>query len=253
MKMTSLLWIACLALATFACDDNNNNASTVDLEMNFTSSFGTEPLLMYAQDYAYESGMELKFQLFQFYISDVKLLTETKSENNALDLADIELVSFENVQSNEAADQGVSINFQEVPAGTYSGIQFGLGVAPDMNATQPGDYTPGHPLDNHYWSWARGYVFTKIEGNADLDGDGTFEEKLTFHIGENDYFRTLTIEQNITVEEGAKLSFNVDLKKVLIDAQGEFLDFSKVSQDHTNDVNIASFIADNLSTAIELK
>lgn len=248
-----LFLVALMALTSFSCEDNTNTATEVDLEMNFTGTFGDDPLMMYAQDYDYQAGMDLKFQLFQFYISDVKLLQETKSENSDVDLTDIQLVSFADVQSAEASSQGISINFQDVPAGTYSGIQFGLGVAPDMNATQPGDYAPGHPLDNHYWSWARGYVFTKIEGNADLDGDGVFEEKLTFHIGENDYFRTLTIEQTIEIAEGAKLSFNVDLEKVLIDAQGAFLDFSKVSQDHTNDANIASFIADNLGTAIELK
>ncbi|GAB5553242.1 MAG: hypothetical protein Sapg2KO_28330 [Saprospiraceae bacterium] len=253
MKTIVLLLISFLTFTSFSCEDNTNTATEVDLEMNFTGSFGEEPLLMYAQDYNYQAGMDLKFQLFQFYISDVKLLKDTKSQANAVDLVEIELVSFENVQSIEAADKGVSINIQNVPTGTYSGIQFGLGVAPDLNATQPGDYTPGHPLDSHYWSWARGYVFTKIEGNADLNGDDVFEEKLTFHLGENDYFRTLTIEQNLEIKEGAKLSFNVDLEKVLIDAQGEFLDFSKVSQDHTNDVNIASFIANNLGTAIELK
>lgn len=253
MKIFSILLIAFLSLTSFSCDDNNNTATEVDLEMNFTGSFGTAPLLMYDRDYDYQSGMDLKFQLFQFYISDVKLLKDTKSQDNAVDLAEIELVSFGEIQSDDAAAKGVSINIQNVPVGSYNGIQLGLGVAPDLNASQPGDYTPGHPLDNHYWSWARGYVFTKIEGNADLDGDGVFEEKLTFHIGENDYFRTLTIEQNIEIKEGAKLSFNVDLEKVLIDAQGAFLDFSKVSQDHTNDANIATFIADNLGTAIELK
>lgn len=253
MKIFSLFLIAFLTLSSFSCEENNSTATNVDLEMNFTGSFGTEPLLMFAQDYDYQAGMDLKFQLFQFYISDVKLLTDTKSTANAVDLAEIELISFEKVQSADAAAKGISINIQDVPTGTYSGIQLGLGVAPGMNATQPGDYSPGHPLDGHYWSWARGYVFTKIEGNADLDGDGVFEEKLTFHIGENDYFRTLTIEQTIEIKEGAKLSFNVDLEKVLIDAQGEFLDFSKVSQDHTNDVNVATFIANNLGTAIELK
>ena len=45
MKMTSLLWIALLTLATFACDDDDNNASSVDLEMNFTGSFGLQGTL----------------------------------------------------------------------------------------------------------------------------------------------------------------------------------------------------------------
>jgi hypothetical protein len=253
MRTIPLLLFAFLFLSSFSCEEKTNTESKVDLELNFKGNFGAEPLLMYDRAYAYQGGMDLKFQLFQFYISDVKLLKDTKSQADGVDLVDIELVSFADIQSTDKAAEGVRINVLDVPAGIYNGIQFGLGVAADLNATQPGDYAPPHPLDNHFWSWARGYVFTKIEGNADLDGDGIFEEKLTFHIGENDYFRTLTIEQTIEVKEGAKLAFTVDLEKILVDEQGEFLDFSKVSQDHTNNAAIARFIADNLAKSIELK
>ena len=49
------------------CDLNDEDEGFGAIQMNFQSNFGDEPLLMYAQEYDYESGMKLKLQLFQFY------------------------------------------------------------------------------------------------------------------------------------------------------------------------------------------
>jgi hypothetical protein len=248
--MKKILWLAALALVALSCEDKAPSAGLVNFDVQFTGVFDGSPLQMYEQAYDYEDGMDLRFQLFQFYVSDLALI---RSENNAestVQLADIELISFGDVQSAADAAEGVTLSFEEVPAGNYSGLRMGLGVSADLNATQPGDYTPPHPLDNHYWSWARGYVFTKVEGNADLDGDGVFEQKLTFHIGENDYYRELIINQPIEVGEGGKISLEVDLARVLKSDGGNYLNFREVTQDHTNNVEVASMIADNLQQAI---
>lgn len=245
----SLLFAAALFLLA-SCDKEVSRAGLVDFSVQFTGVFDESPLRMYEQTYAYEDNMELRFQLFQFYVSDLSLIRSANNDESTVQLSDIELVSFGDVQSAVDAAAGVTLSFTEVPAGNYVGLKMGLGVSPDLNATQPGDYSPPHPLDNHYWSWARGYVFTKVEGNADLDGDGVFEEKLTFHIGENDYYRELVIRQPIEVSSEGKIKLQVDLAKVLKSESGAFLNFREVKQDHTNNPEVASMIADNLSQAI---
>ncbi len=252
MRSVNFTLLFLFLLVGFACEEDQTSTAT-DITLNFKGLYGDQPLVMFDDEYTYEDNMDLKFQLFQFYISEVSLLKEDKSQTDGTMLTEIDLVSFDGFTSLEQAQEGVNIAIKDIPKGEYSGIKIGLGVPADLNATQPGDYNPPHPLDNHYWSWARGFVFAKVEGNADLDQDGTFEEKLTFHIGENDFYREKIIEQSIAIQENSTLNFTVDLEQVLVDAQGAYLDFRTVSQDHTNDLDLAAFIMDNLVQAIELK
>lgn len=237
-----------------SCEKDTAEPATGEVVLQFKGTFGSDPLLMYAADYPYEAGMDLKFQLFQFYLSDIVLLGENKTTGDSVVLSDIELVSFKDIQTADAAQQGVQLRIKNVPQGRYRGIKFGLGVSPDLNATSPAAYTPPHPLDDNYWSWATGYVFTKIEGNADLNADGIFETKLTFHAGGNSYYRQQTYLRDLTVASGENtLQFSVDLERVLKAGAGNFLDFRQVQQDHTNNPTVAAFISDNLKQAVKLQ
>lgn len=249
-----VLCLLAFTLSVLSCDQDKVTAvQKTDVTLQFQGDFGSSPLLMYADQYAYEAGMNLKFQLFQFYVSNVSLL---KQNGNALDtvkLLDIGLVSFKDIQTSAQAATGVQLNLKDVPLGSYNGVYLGIGVSPVLNATSPADYTPPHPLDGNYWSWARGYIFSKIEGNAAFDGSSQFNAPLTFHIGENQFYREKTIIQPIAIDESHKtLSFRVDLRRVLVGADGKFLDFRQVTQDHTVNKDIARFLSDNLQEAISL-
>lgn len=250
MRTMIVLFVTSLLFFATNCDEKSasNADQTGTLELNFKGTFGTAPLVMYAREYPYEAGMKIKLQLFRFYLSDLKISDKVK-------ISDIQIVDFEKVQSDAAAQQGVTIKIEKVPVGDYKEIKFGLGVEEKLNATNPGAYAPGHPLTDNYWSWALGYVFTKIEGNADLDGDGNFESKLTFHAGGNELYRNKQLNKDFSVKAGAttRLNFEVDLRKVLVRTESNFLDFHKVTIDHSNNLEIASFIEDNLANAIVLK
>jgi hypothetical protein len=248
---TALFLLGSILLFLPACEEESGTG-LADVELQFNALFDTEPLVMLDETYSYEADMDMKLQLFQFYISDVQLIKSGTAQAGQ-ELIDIELVSFGEVFSRADAEQGLSFQVADVPTGTYEGIRFGIGVSSDLNQTQPGDYTPPHPLDGHYWSWATGYVFTKVEGIADLDQDGVFEEKLTFHIGKDENYRTVTFNQAIEIRDNSEIDFTVDLRRVLVDAQGEFLDFRQTSVDHTNDPAIGIFLMDNLVQAIELE
>ena len=205
---------------------------------------------MYESSYDYEADMQLRFQLFQFYISQVALIKDDGME----ELIDVALVSFKDIQTEEQADQGLSFLIEEIPVGNYQGIRLIIGLSEELNATQPSDYIAGHPMTDHYWSWTLGYVFTKIEGNADLSGDGVFDEKLTFHIGADELARDKTFSGNISLEEGiaGDVFFEVDLSKV-IQKDGNHINFRETPQDHTQNMDIARFIADNLYDALVMK
>jgi len=247
-KTTFLLLFAFALLATDCQDDDVQPQATGTLELNFKGTFGADPLVMYAREYPYEAGMKVKLQLFRFYVSNILL-------SNNVKVSDIEVVDFEDVQSDATAQQGITIQIKNVPTEDYTGINFGVGVSENLNKTNPGGYAPGSPLSDNYWSAALGYVFTKIEGNADVDGDGVFNDKLTFHAGANQLYRNKEFNKTFTVKAGetTRLNFEVDLRKVLVKSESDFLDFRKVTIDHTTKPEIATFISDNLANAIVLK
>ncbi len=237
-----------------ACDKDGKEAAEPGVvNLHFKAVFGEEPLQMFERSYAYEDGMEVKFQLFNFYLTDAALLESDKAEGETL--FDVELVSYEDILDEGAAREGVSFRIPDVPPGRYESLRLGLGLNEELNATQPGDYAIGHPLTDNFWSWAMGYIFFKIEGNADLNGDGEFTEKLTFHIGGDDFYHHLDFPGSIEVPSGGETDvvFEVDLRRVLVDGKGSYLDFRKTTIDHTNDLELAAFLADNFSEAIHMK
>lgn len=255
--MRNFLFTIVLGSFIFLAADCNNEEITPTeagvLELNFKGDFGDEPLMMFAKDYNYQAGMKVRFQLFRFYISSIAIQNPNTPGMLPLE-QDIALIDFKDIQSADKADQGITLRMEVAP-GNYSGVSFGVGVADFLNKTNPGDYTPTHPLSDNYWSASKGYVFTKIEGNADVDGDGQLTDKITFHIGGDTFYRQKNYNKTFTVNSGAttRLNFEVDLQKVLVANASNYVDFKKVTIDHTNDLDLANFISDNLANAIELK
>ena len=222
------------------------------VSLNFKAFYGPDPLVMFDRTYAYEDNIALKLQLFQFYLSKVRLLTA----DSGVPLFDVALISFGDVYTDEAAGQGKSTPSFILPPGTYTGIELGFGLSSDLNATIPPDYPLGHPLSENYWEAASSYIFFKFEGNADLEPNGEFSDKLTFHVGGNDNYRLLSFDKPITVEDEKELTlqFNIDLQKILVDQNtGEYLDFRQVMQSHSNSSPSATFMANHVPEAIELE
>jgi len=252
--MKKLIWLgAVLLLFAASCKDNDDNNGQVDL--TFTSTFDTAPLVMYDEQYPYFDNLNLKFQLFQFYLTDVVLVPDDANSTTTVPHTEIALISYKDVLNQAAALEGITISADKIPAGKYKAVRFGLGVAPRFNATNPGNYTPPHPLDDHYWSSMLGYVFMKIEGNADNDGDGQFTDKLTFHIGANSLYRTMEFPVTVEVKEGqsSTINFGVDLKRVMAVSASDFLDVRAVTQDHTTNPEIYNYLYDNLEQAVQIK
>jgi len=257
--MKKYLFFLLCPLFLLAADCNDSEVQPVEtgtLELNFKPAFGTDPLVMYARAYPYEAGVKVKWQLFRFYLSDISIDHKDKAmQAGKTIIKDIELIDFEAIQSDLQVKDGITITFDKVPVDDYQAILFGVGVSKKLNETNPGFYAPGHPLGDNYWSAALGYVFTKIEGNADKDGDDNFESKLTFHAGGDPYYRKVNFEKDFTIKpnETTRLNFEVDLRAVLVRNQNDFLDFRKVTIDHTTKPEIATFISDNLVNAITLQ
>ncbi|MEM1271888.1 MAG: MbnP family protein [Bacteroidota bacterium] len=75
------------------------------------------------------------------------------------------------------SDEGrTRLTLGEVPAGEYSGLRFTLGVTGLDNRIAPEDAPADHPLapqsPSMHWNWNAGYVFLRLDGRLDVNGDG---------------------------------------------------------------------------------
>ncbi len=247
-----LLPLAILSSLLFiACDDDDQGSANLDV--TFKARYGDAPLVMLDQVYTYPDGTPIKFQLVNYYISDLTLVAQ--QDNRETVLSEVELITYADFFDSNTAEAGARFSYDNLTPGTYDQIQFGIGLNAELNATQPSNYRAGHPLSDNFWSWARGYVFAKIEAIAGLDGDGQFTDKLTYHIGADDLFTVGSVNKAVSLQAGntAEITFELDLEQVL-QRNGDFLDLNEMSNtvDHTNDPDIYQWLWENIVNNITL-
>jgi len=211
--MKYLSTLALLALFTFAAcmdDDDIRRPENISTTIDFRAAFNGADLAIQSATYDYPTGAKLKATLFQYYVSDLVFLA---ADGNTVGLSDIELIRY-----NSATDDAVESRTYDVPSGDYVGVRFGLGVKPDLNAMDPSAFAANDPLnENEFWNANARYVFAKIEANADLEDDGTFDTGLTYHMGSDALYTTITFDQDFTIDgEGdPKFTINADVLKAL--------------------------------------
>lgn len=248
------LIFAFFVLLLFSCDKETPLSQNVNVKLIVKGTFNGLPLQMYNNNYSYTEGVKIKFQLFNFYLSDLYLLNESATINKKVLLSEISLISFKEIQSLTDAEKGVELVFKNIPIGNYTGLEAGIGVAPRLNATGPASYPPPHPLDDNYWSWAAGYVFSKIEGNADLDNSGKFASKLTFHAGGDSFYKVISWQKPLLInKESADIILTVDVKDIIWRDQNNFVDFNKITTDHSVNKDIVTFLLTNLQKGLKIQ
>lgn len=191
-------------------DDDVNPPDNVSATLEFRSAYDGSELAIQSATYDYPTGAKLKTTLFQYYVSDLSFLT---ADGAAIVLSDIELIRY-----NSATDDAVESRTYDVPTGDYVGIRFGLGVKPDLNAMDPSAFAANDPLnENEFWNASARYVFAKIEANADLEDDGTFDTGLSYHMGSDALYATVTFDQNFTIDGEGDPRFTIvaDVLKAL--------------------------------------
>jgi len=233
MRQTStLLLLSLVALFSFAsCSDDGKSSA---LDVNFTLSYDDEPLVAF-EEKNHPLDYTVFFTKYSLYISDITL---TSSESSVR-LADVLFTDLlEDAVDINAASAGKSLQIDDVPQGTYTGISFKLGVPADVNGTSPADYDPLTPLGNasEYWAGWESYVFHKIEGQIDEDGDGETDTSVALHMGSDDALRTINIQLPIDISEDQEtIQINFDLLDIL-SINNSFFDFRETKQIHSLEV-----------------
>jgi len=263
--MKKLLVLSLFAVLAFSCckDDDIDCCTTPtvgSLELNFTTQTQNGNMIIF-QDFDLNDGTRLNINKLQFYISDIRLLKGSEE----VSIGEVELVTFKTHTNPLVAGAGESFNFYDIPPDTYTGVKFGIGVSPDLNANDPAYYeglNADHLLSSglDHWSGWNSYIFTKIEGFFDRDGNGTAgggddNEEITYHTGVNELYREKSINETIEILEGGSftLPLIVDMDKVFNSAAS--IDIPSESVAHSNplieeNMIITTKITDNLVEAI---
>lgn len=216
------------------------------IDLNIKLKYDGDPLTLF-ESYTYPGGGDIDFTRCSFYISNMKL-----------DDTMINEVEFHNLSNahatNDLSMEGYTSTIDIVPVGTYGSLSFDLGVVPELNKKDPGEFPSGHPLAKpaeNWFSW-QSYIFLKIEGNIDLDGDGTNETGVALHLGSDEALRSFSFEYPIEVvkDGNAKINlifdiydlFNGDTRVYPIDENPQIHSLSQL--DAVNE------LADNLTNVI---
>jgi len=230
--------------------EQTNPIETSTLGVSFTANYDGDPLVMNENVYDY-NGNSIRFSKVNFYLSNITL--------GGVELSDITYVDLTKTHVNEgAAKEGTALSFSKIPVDDYKTIAFGIGVSADLNRTKPGDYSTSHPLgsDNsgEYWEAWDSYIFVKIEGQYDADGDGFDGEDVSFayHVGQDEFYKKLSadFESPIALQAGVdtNIEFRIDIKKLFTKADNELMTLS--AHDPNNQMETMQLIMDNFTKAL---
>lgn len=207
-------------LFVFACQDDDDGPmlpENISTTIQFRAEYDNIDLAIQSTTYAYPNGAELKATLFQYYISDLVLIA---ADGNEVSLSDIELIRYE-----DATEDNIEERTYDVPSGDYTALRFGLGVKPGLNAMDPNNFAANDVLnENEFWNADARYVFAKIEANADLENDGTFDTGLSYHMGSDALYTTITFTGDFTIDGNGdpQIVITSDMLKALSDGTNTF-------------------------------
>ena len=201
-------------------DKQSNNNGTLLLKFHITG--GGQPFAL-NKTITNTSGQRYSCNLFAFYTSDVTL-TGTNSQS----LAPILLVSaYPNDIINDPSQVDTTFVFS-VPAGTYTGLRFGIG--PDAQQNQQGgsvyayaSYPANSPLGNnyavgnvnhYYWGPIPGYLFFTAQGNYDSskNNNGTLGQLFQYHCGTDSDYNIKTFTSPIQITANGTTTFTINLE-----------------------------------------
>lgn len=245
-----LLLLPFFALACLDDDDFLGPLPESPLTVAYRGVYGGQELAIQRTAYAYPTGDSLKVLLFQYYVSDLELLPA--GGGAAVRLADIDLIRWRGAQ--EPATQERTYR---VPPGAYRGLRFGLGVQPELNALDPNNFAADDVLnENEFWGPQTRYVFAKIEANAMLEEDGRYDTGLSYHLGSDSLYRSITLEQPFTVGDGGtdRLTIVADLLAAL-SGNGQTFDITDPAKQtvHGGNQAVANGIWDRLAAQFQLE
>ena len=247
----NLLFAVVLATGLSFCLSSCGDDAVQDVQLNFKMTYGDEPLVMF-EDVAFADGRKMQFSRISTYISDVSVSSNGVSQGST----DVDYLMLSDSHLNlEDAQVGTPLKLNIEDGESLDKLTFNLGLTGDQNNTQPTDHMSSSPLSRtgEYWPGWESYIYTKFEGDIDLNNNGEYEPGETFslHLGTEAALRSVEIDLTDSKESYDVL---IDIEKVFSN-NGEIYDIDGMRQMHglsDQTINNINFLADNLSESIGL-
>ena len=244
MKNIFYILLAAIVIPMFSCSDD----PIADAEVRFRLRYEDKPLVTF-EEVNYPDGKSLYVSRVSLFIEDFTLVGDesiTLFERDYFTLTDDHL-------SQASAQEGTVIFRGELAEGDYA-ANFNIGVDPVNNAKEPADFTSDNVLSNaaEYWAGWKSYVFAKVEGFIDLDGDGDEETGFALHMGGDDAYRAVSISDKMSLDANStRLYIDIQLEKLFM-SNGIMYDIAANPQIHSPEQNpLVIILSDNLVTCFE--
>jgi len=242
MRTTFNWWIWFIfAAALIGCSKDK-----IELSLRFQLQYQGDPLVI-LKDYSYPDGKTVQFTRVSFFISELVV----KDRDESVSLKEIDFVNLSQSHADEAnAAEGYLYLQEEIPFSNIDQISFNIGLTPKQNETVPADYVSGEPLarPGEYWVAWDSYIFVKIEGWVDLDGDGAVETGIALHMGSNNVMRNVSLD---IADAAQEITMVLDLHSVF--KREKIYDIATNPQLHSlSQLSAAEELADNLVRALQI-
>lgn len=169
-RLLSLFLIALTFLTIISCSNNEDDESTEPvpgkLQVKFENGFGNlGDIVLNQTTQTSVNGQKHQFSTLKYIVSNITLIDENGGEFQ-YHHDDPDQGAFIIDQAEAVA--GINyINLTGIPGNNYRKIRFGLGISQSaylLGQEGQGEFWAKAKVAGMTWSWAAGYIFTKLEG-----------------------------------------------------------------------------------------
>ncbi|MBL8000081.1 MAG: hypothetical protein JNL32_15775 [Candidatus Kapabacteria bacterium] len=232
------------------CKDNpivDPPPTKVKATVSFTSLFDGAPFKVISAsigEVQTAGGNAVRFSRIKFLLSNVELLKENGTSQKVEGYGLIDC----------SKDTGNYVS-ASVPAGSYSGIRFLVGLDSTVNFGNPNQWAVTHPLsparNKMYWDWQLGYIFMVLEGDYQKVLGGW--DGFSYHIALLENGTTITINKPFTVgANGATIPVGFEVNELFKNPNTFFIDGSNNFDHSTPGSPIIRALTQNMKDAFTI-
>lgn len=188
-----IISVGVLALASLGCGSSGDGADTQTVAIEFVAKVGAADFVCGdTYDNLGANDTSLVLSDFRLYVQEVELKNAAgdyvavalTSEQNPWQTGNLTLLDFEDGCGDAGTPEMNVVVTGAVPAGTYDGLRFKMGVPFELNHENPATADSPLNLTTMQWDWQGGYKFLRLDtgnfsktdwrmhlGSTDCDGD----------------------------------------------------------------------------------
>ena len=249
-KISFILLLISLTTLSFRCSKEECCVYPIGtLNMNFKAMYANKPLVI-NQIYDY-NDKKVKFSKLQFFLSsDINYFTQSTGQYNKVPVSN--LINFTDLADSTKANAGILLPMS-IASGTYTLMNFDIGVNKNINTKSPKDFKfpDGMADEGNFWPPWKSYIFVKLEGSIDNDGNGTLETGITLHTGGDEVLKNVQFKKNYQIEDLKTTTVNFELN---VNELVKNIDLTTVNSTHqVGSIPIMKTMMGNFSTALTVK